>query len=522
MGVEQSNKAVAASTTGSAIAAGISQEVSALDASRSNVLSMAARVSAQLEALQERARTGSPEDVERLGKWAALAEQESNLLRRRLRKQQHDFATFFEIVGQTSARALDVVAMQTYLLRTISGHFATPKLMIMRRMRPEDQALTLSAAQGVRDAECSLPLTSGLCRFALERKYCFTLKDLPDDMPPGPLETMGVRLVVPLIQEVEGAGQVLEGLLLLGPRLSVPGYNEEDIDFLQVLGKMLAICLRNEALYRRSIIDDLTGVASRGHFEAQLSQELNRIIMYGHRGMGLVLLDVDNFKSFNDTYGHQTGDRVLQDLARVLTTQVRNVDLVARYGGEEFAIILLEIERERMVEVADRLRRAVQDMTVEGAQGEKLKITCSFGLACFPTDATDKSTLIQLADEALYQSKHGGRNRVTICAPGAGLKRQNIQGPNLPQFNVTPITPISAATPANTTENTAPLGQKRAGDPVPVAAPTPARPKPMLWPGMPSAELDTVHQQQKELTAESEKALHDERRKTVIWPRNKS
>jgi diguanylate cyclase (GGDEF)-like protein len=220
-------------------------------------------------------------------------------------------------------------------------------------------------------------------------------------MPPGPLETMGVRLVVPLIQEVEGAGQVLEGLLLLGPRLSVPGYNEEDIDFLQVLGKMLAICLRNEALYRRSIIDDLTGVASRGHFEAQLSQELNRIIMYGHRGMGLVLLDVDNFKSFNDTYGHQTGDRVLQDLARVLTTQVRNVDLVARYGGEEFAIILLEIERERMVEVADRLRRAVQDMTVEGAQGEKLKITCSFGLACFPTDATDKSTLIQLADEAL-------------------------------------------------------------------------------------------------------------------------
>jgi hypothetical protein len=158
MGVEQSNKAVAASTTGSAIAAGISQEVSALDASRSNVLSMAARVSAQLEALQERARTGSPEDVERLGKWAALAEQESNLLRRRLRKQQHDFATFFEIVGQTSARALDVVAMQTYLLRTISGHFATPKLMIMRRMRPEDQALTLSAAQGVRAAAHQRPL----------------------------------------------------------------------------------------------------------------------------------------------------------------------------------------------------------------------------------------------------------------------------------------------------------------------------------------------------------------------------
>src|SRR5208283_2087218 len=114
---------------------------------------------------------------------------------------------------------------------------------------------------------------------------------------------------------------------------------------------MFAICLRNEALYRRAIIDDLTGVASRGHFEAQLSQELNRIIAYGHRSMGLVLLDLDNLKAINDTYGHQMGDRVLQELARVLVRQVRNVDLAARYGGEEFAIILIEIDRPRVADV---------------------------------------------------------------------------------------------------------------------------------------------------------------------------
>jgi len=475
--------------------ADISQQMPRVDPSQSAAIPIGTRISSQLDALQKRALNGSQEDVERLGKWAALAEQETQLLRRRLRKQQYDFATLFEIVGQTSARALDVVAMQTYLLRTISGHFATPKLMIMRRMRPEDQALTLSAAQGVRDAECSLPLNSALCQFALDQKYCFTLEELPVGTHPGPLAAMGVKLVVPLIQEVEGAGQVLEGLLLLGTRLSVPGYNEEDVDFLQVLGKMLAICLRNEALYRRSIIDDLTGVASRGHFEAQLSQELNRIIMYGHRSMCLVLLDVDNFKMFNDTYGHQTGDRVLQDLARVLAYQVRNVDLVARYGGEEFAIILLEIDREKVIEVAERLRRAVQDMEVLSAQGEKLRITCSFGLACFPDDATDKSTLIQLADEALYQSKGSGRNKVTLCPVGGGLKRTGIQGPSLPQF-------------------AAPMGQQRTTD-----AP---RPKPMLWPGLTSAELEAVQKQQQEIAADSESAMGDERRKTVIWPRNKA
>jgi diguanylate cyclase (GGDEF)-like protein len=236
------------------------------------------------------------------------------------------------------------------------------------------------------------------------------------------LAKFGLDLVVPLIQELEGPAGVLEGLLLLGPRLSGHGYSDEDLELLHVLGKMLAICLRNAALYRRSIIDDLTGVASRGHFDAQLSQELNRIQTYGHRSLGLIMLDVDHFKNFNDQYGHQTGDRVLQELARLLQKQVRNVDMVARYGGEEFAIILLEIERPKVIEVAQRLCRAVSEMAVQSLDGQPLRITASFGVACFPDDALDKSTLIQMADRALYQSKDAGRNRVTAIELGAGLK----------------------------------------------------------------------------------------------------
>jgi diguanylate cyclase (GGDEF)-like protein len=411
--------------------------------------SQRANTSPQLNALCERAASGALDDIKRLAKWASLVEQEAQMLRRRLRKQQHDFATLFEIVGQTSARSLDVVAMQTYLLRTVSGHFAAPKLLVMRRQKPEDTSLSCSAAQGVSKPEHSLPIDSLLCQHALERRFCFLLTELPQAALTAPevvkLQEMGMFLVVPLVQEVD-AGANLEGFLFLGRRLSTLPYSEEDLEFLHVLGKMFAICLRNEALYRRSVIDDLTGVASRGHFDAQLSQELNRIMTYGHRSMGLVMLDVDKFKSLNDTYGHQTGDRVLQELSRTLVHQVRNVDLVARYGGEEFAIILLEIDRSKLLEVAERIRKAVEDMEVVSAQGQKLRITASFGIACFPDDAIDKSTLIQLADEALYRSKDGGRNRVSMAEPGSGLSRA-VVGPKSTPQQLTQPAKVSHARP---------------------------------------------------------------------------
>jgi diguanylate cyclase (GGDEF)-like protein len=377
----------------------------------------------QLEVLSQRALSGTPEDIQRLTSWSSLLEKEAQVLRRRLRKQQHDFVTLFEIVGQTSARSLDLMAMQTYLLRTVSGHFAAPRVLILRRLRPEDNALSCAAAQGVREPECVLPADSPLCELALTRHFCFRLKELADNPPEvAALRKLGLDLVVPLIQEVEGPSGVLEGLLLLGPRLSSQSYGDEDLELLHVLGKMLAICLRNEALYRRSIVDDLTGVASRGHFDAQLNQELQRIVTYGHRSLGLIMLDVDHFKNFNDRFGHQTGDRVLKELARLLVKQVRTVDMVARYGGEEFAIILLEIERPKVMEVAQRLCKAVEDMEVLSLDGQPLSITASFGVACFPDDALDKSTLIQMADRALYRSKDAGRNQVTAIEPGAGLK----------------------------------------------------------------------------------------------------
>lgn len=376
-------------------------------------------VSAELSALHQSLTKGETGAVGRLTEWAIRQDWEVKGLRKQLRKQDHDFSTLFEIVSQTSARSLDLVAMQTYLLRTISGHFGTPKLLIARRLRDDDQELCAAASQGLRDVQLRMSADSAFCEEAVKRRSPIFLDDWPREARKLPeymaLREMEMELAVPMIQEIEAPSVVLEGFLVLGQRLAHREYGSSDLAFLNVLAKMLAICLRNEALYRRSIVDDLTGLSSRGHFDARLAQELNRVKTYGHGHLGLLMLDIDRFKNFNDTYGHQTGDRVLQELARVMVRQVRNVDLVARYGGEEFAVIVLEVDRRRLMHVAQRIRKAVEEMRVQSTSGEDLQITASFGVACFPDDAEDKFGLIEKADQALYRAKDLGRNKVVMA-----------------------------------------------------------------------------------------------------------
>lgn len=368
---------------------------------------------AELRSLCRRAKEQAGEDWRRLADAAESAYEETRALRRRLRKQEFDWSTLFEMIGQTSARALDVEAMQTYVLRMVSGHFATPLVLIARRTREQKEILAVTAAQGLRQTMPAIPLDSVLCREAMTRRLCLSLNDFSDNAPEAAaLRAAGGNLVVPLIQEVERSEAVLEGFLVLGKSLTGRIYGREDFEFLHVLGKMTAICLRNEALYRRAIVDDLTGVASRGHFDVHLTQELNRIRVYGHRGLGLLLLDVDHFKQFNDRWGHQLGDLILRELAQTLAKQVRNVDLVARYGGEEFVVVLLEIGREKALEVAERLRKAIESLRLVADDGTPLQVTASFGAACYPEDAEDKVGLIHAADQAMYRAKDFGRNCV--------------------------------------------------------------------------------------------------------------
>jgi len=153
--------------------------------------------------------------------------------------------------------------------------------------------------------------------------------------------------------------------------------------------------------------DHLTGLANRRRFERQLDREVSRTLRLGHP-FSLLMLDIDNFKKLNDSYGHNVGDEAIRLMGKVLREGTRGIDLAARIGGEEFAIVLVETELSRGLEVAERLRVAIKNMTLPSAG----HITASFGVAECPSSAQTAIDILKAADDLLYLAKGNGRDQV--------------------------------------------------------------------------------------------------------------
>jgi diguanylate cyclase (GGDEF)-like protein len=164
-------------------------------------------------------------------------------------------------------------------------------------------------------------------------------------------------------------------------------------------------------LEHQSIRDSLTGLFNRHFMHEALERELSRAARR-RSTVAVLMLDVDHFKQFNDTYSHQAGDAVLRDAANCFAESVRTEDIVCRYGGEEFVIILPDIEESQAFERAEHIRSNIEKLRPQ-FRGEFLKsITVSIGVANYPRSAEDSNSLLRLADQALYEAKHSGRNRV--------------------------------------------------------------------------------------------------------------
>jgi len=158
--------------------------------------------------------------------------------------------------------------------------------------------------------------------------------------------------------------------------------------------------------------DHLTGLANRRRFERQLEREVGRVLRF-ERPFTLLMIDIDNFKNLNDTFGHDAGDDAIRRISRVLREGTRGIDLAARIGGEEFAVLLVETGQSAGLEVAERLRVAIKALeTPSGA-----RITASIAVAECPTDAQTASGILKAADVALYEAKRSGRDRVVPMQP---------------------------------------------------------------------------------------------------------
>lgn len=211
--------------------------------------------------------------------------------------------------------------------------------------------------------------------------------------------------------------EALQGFLV------AEGLLPEDVERCGILVSQFALAVRRIRLYERvqelAIRDGLTGVFVRRHFLARLQEEVARAARHG-LPLTFLMVDLDQFKRVNDTYGHLVGDAVLRELAALLRTQVRDVDLVGRYGGEEFGVGLLDTGSDAARVVAERIRQAIGTATFR-VYDERLAMTVSIGVAAFPQDATDAAELVEHADAAMYEAKQAGRNQVAVYA---GLPRR--------------------------------------------------------------------------------------------------
>jgi two-component system, cell cycle response regulator len=170
---------------------------------------------------------------------------------------------------------------------------------------------------------------------------------------------------------------------------------------------------RLATLEQLSVIDGLTQVYNHRFFKSELRRLFDLTKRYD-RPLGLLMIDLDLFKTINDSYGHQVGDIVLTEISTSIAQTIRSTDVLARYGGEEFAILLPESTLSDAAMIAERIRRSVDDATVDGAFGQ-IRITVSIGVAAVPAPGIDTAAhLVEAADRALYLAKERGRNRVTL------------------------------------------------------------------------------------------------------------
>jgi diguanylate cyclase (GGDEF)-like protein len=230
-------------------------------------------------------------------------------------------------------------------------------------------------------------------------------------------EARGAHALTVVLRHVVGPPEYLGALSIAR---TGSAFDRTEAEVLEYLAGQAVVSLENASLHatveRQAVTDELTGLANTRAFWSILGRELERNRRFGS-SLGLIMLDIDDFKQINDRHGHRQGDEVLAHVASVLREHSRDIDAPARYGGEEMAVILPETDLAGAARVAERIRQAVERMHVPGAGGGRsLRVSASFGVAAATHAADSPDALVAAADAALYRAKRAGKNRVEQAA----------------------------------------------------------------------------------------------------------
>jgi diguanylate cyclase (GGDEF)-like protein len=277
----------------------------------------------------------------------------------------------------------------------------------------------------------------GLTSHILSNERPTIIEDLSKEksFDTGPMLKLGILSLIAVPLKVEGK---IMGILYVDD-FSPRTFTEREVNTLNLLAAQAAAAIEKAVLLEKAetmaVTDELTKLYNHRYFLRSLEKEIKRAKRYGDE-ISLLMIDVDHFKNYNDTWGHLKGNVVLKTVAEILTYSARESDIVARYGGEEFSVIISQAEKGQAAVVAERIRQEVYDHPFPGEEKQPGgKLTISVGLATFPFDGQESTSLIECADRALYRSKALGRNIVTSCSQTMGTPVSGEKATKKQQFS---------------------------------------------------------------------------------------
>jgi diguanylate cyclase (GGDEF)-like protein len=336
-------------------------------------------------------------------------------LKKEIRSYRDLVSAGLDIINRTSLDAI----MDAAVFR-ISDHFLPSFITFLWKPIQTRDEITIKSYQNYRPADMGIRLHSIAPFEAFFRShpqpvaYSLLVTGLEDADVLQVLDKLNPEIIIPIV-----GGFGLYGIIIMGHKMLGEDFTAEEILFIEHLMAFVTQAIMNYLNYQHSLRDVKTGLYNHGFFIHRLSEEIARIRRGGFAS-SVIVMDVDKFKNFNDTYGHLAGDKVLETLAITLKQTVRGEDVPSRFGGEEFTVLLPESGAEGAWLASERIRNAVASMIVPWAPPLP-QVTISLGICSFDhREQLSADSIILRADAALYVAKQRGRNRSIIWNPGMG------------------------------------------------------------------------------------------------------
>jgi len=304
----------------------------------------------------------------------------------------------------------------------ISDQFLPSLITFLWKPNQNKEDITIKAYRNYQPVDLKLrvdsitPFESFFRRYSAPISFDLLAYKLENNKAVEALKPIQPEIIIPILGQMG-----LYGIIVVGRKLMEKGYSQEELLFLQQLMSFVSQAIKNYLHYEHSVRDVKTGLYNHGFFMTRLSEEIARSKRVGYES-SIIVMDVDKFKNFNDTYGHLAGDQVLEYIAIAIKQSVRADDIPSRFGGEEFTVLLPNTDRVNTWVIAERLRTNIASMVVPW-KTPLPQVTISLGICTFEnTFNIDALEIIRCADEALYISKERGRNRTTIWGSGLMFK----------------------------------------------------------------------------------------------------